>query len=320
MTFATDRRWIPQPALQIVFPFDLHRTSTTVLASSWETDGWMKAPMIISAPDYGQVLLKVERDADFRGRLEGDRASARIINLVLELPPLAAENQFTLDFTPVILDAPAGVEDSNTWRLARRGWFGAFQPAAAVGDPKALHNKYAISGVLTCKNVDALCSFQDFLYADMMLWTPELAPGISAAQMVRQSIDFFLQNWTLLSGAVIGYSDYADFMDSNPAMLICAWDYVEATSDLTWLEKTIAQLERVANFMAMRDVDNDGLIEAPQSGNARTCILPIRCSNWFDAINYGYKDAYSNALAYRGVALPGGFGSSAASGTAAGSL
>ena len=74
---------------------------------------------------------------------------------------------------------------------------------------------------------------------------------------------------------------------------------MEATGDLTWLEETIQRLEFVADVNARRDQDHDGLVEACQSGNADTLYLPDRSSNWFDAVNYGYKGAYSNALIYR---------------------
>jgi hypothetical protein len=98
---------------------------------------------------------------------------------------------------------------------------------------------------------------------------------------------------------VVGYWDYVNFLDANAGPVICAWDYVEATGHLTWLEKTIRRLEFVADFHARRDQDFDGLVEATQSGNANTLIEPDRSSNWFDAVNYGHKDAYANAVIYR---------------------
>jgi hypothetical protein len=102
-----------------------------------------------------------------------------------------------------------------------------------------------------------------------------------------------------MTGEVVGYWDYVNFLDANAGPVICAWDYVEATGNLTWLEKTIKRLEFVANFPARRDQDFDGLVEATQSGNANTFFDPDRSSCWFDAVNYGHKDAYTNAEIYR---------------------
>jgi hypothetical protein len=94
--------------------------------------------------------------------------------------------------------------------------------------------------------------------------------------------------------------DYSDFLDSHPSMLISAWDYVECTGDLAWLARNLSDIELIADFLVRRDVDHDGLVEAVQSGNSSTLLDPIRGCSWWDAINGGHKDGYSNALIYRG--------------------
>lgn len=146
------------------------------------------------------------------------------------------------------------------------------------------------------------CSMLLYGVADAALMIPELAPGILAMEQVRYSIDWWLDKRMLESGEIIGYrGNYSDFMDTNPSLLISAWDYVEATGDLDWLKRRLAKLEFVAAFMESRDIDGDGLFEAVQSGNAGTLIQPRRsCSAW-DAINCGHKDACCNALIYRAL-------------------
>ena len=52
-----------------------------------------------------------------------------------------------------------------------------------------------------------------------------------------------------------------------PPVLIAAWDYVEATGDTAWLQRTLGQLEIIGEFIAGRDIDGDGMVEAVQSGN-----------------------------------------------------
>ena len=128
---------------------------------------------------------------------------------------------------------------------------------------------------------------------------PPLPEGISVANLVRQSIEFWITKRTRSNGEVAGYTDYYNFLDANAGPLTAAWDYVEATNDLAWLEKTIARLEFIAEVNARRDQDFDGLVEASQSGNPRTMYIPDRSSNWLDAVNFGHKDAYANALIYR---------------------
>jgi len=55
----------------------------------------------------------------------------------------------------------------------------------------------------------------------------------------------------------------------------------------------------VADFLARRDVDGDGFVEATQSGNRGALVQPNRSCAWWDALNCGHKDGYTNALIYR---------------------
>lgn len=90
------------------------------------------------------------------------------------------------------------------------------------------------------------------------------------------------------TGELICYWDYGNFLDANAGPLIAAWDYVEATGDIAWLAQKIDRLEMVADFLVGRDVDDDGLIEAVQSGNANTLQQPARSCAWWDALNCGH--------------------------------
>jgi len=287
---------LPPKSVEMVFPFDPMVTPTTVLPSRWRDDGSFEPPMVVSAPDFGQMLLRITPSGEIRGRLEGSRDN-HTVDLVLELPQLDATHKYTFSFAPVTLAPPQGLEDEALWRLARRGWFNAFQPTARWGEQNRAFS--APSGILANNVLSDPCSFSLIFYADHMLWTPVVAEGISVAELVRHAIEFWLEQRTHTNGEVVGYWDYVNFLEANAGPVICAWDYVEATGDLAWLEKTISHLEFVADFHARRDQDSDGLVEATQSGNANTLIEPDRSSNWFDAVNYGHKDAYANAVIYR---------------------
>lgn len=291
---------LPPGSVEMVFPFDLGVTPMTVLPTTWHEDegGTFEAPLIISAPDFGQMLMRVTPQGEVKGRLEGYYWPIHVANLILELPSLSEGHPYTFSFTPATLASPVGLQDDSIWRLARRGWFNAFQPQAISRRKSDVHDRYIAPGVLG-SYVGGVASIALYFFADMMIWTPKVAEDISVAQRVRQSVDCFLENWTLTTGEVIGYLDYVNFLDANPSLLISAWDYVEATGDLVWLERTIDRLEFVADFDAYRDQDRDGLVEATQSGNAGTFWQPARSSNWDDAVNFGYKDAYANALIYR---------------------
>lgn len=282
--------------IELTFPFDPRVTPTTILPSAWWADGTFRLPAIISAPDFGQMLLSVSGSSDVKGRLEGSREHQTVV-LILELAAPRPEGECTVVLAPVQLSCPQGLEDEDYWQAVRRGWFNVWQPSSRWGEQNRPYS--APAGVLANNVVSDPVSFALPFYADLALWTPNLAPGISAASLVRQTTDWWLEHRTGSSGAVVGYWDYTTFLDANAGPLIAAWDYVEATRDLEWLSPRIGRLEFVAEYLAKRDVDGDGMVEALQSGNQKTLREPARSCCWWDALNCGGKDGYSNAMIYR---------------------
>ncbi len=283
-------------SVELIFPFDPMVTPTTVLPADWHDDGSFELPLVISAPDFGQMFLRASPASKIRGRLEGSRDN-HFVNLSLELPQLDGNHKYTFSLTPVTLAPPQGLKDESLWRLARRGWFNAFQPSARWGEQNRPFS--SPPGILGNNVLSDPCSLSLIFYADQMMWTPTVAEGISVAPLVRRAVEFWLDQRTHTDGEVVGYWDYTNFLDANAGPVISAWDYVEATSDLTWLEKRIGRLEFVAEYLARRDQDLDGIVEATQSGNANTFFDPDRSCTWFDGVNHGWKDAYCNAEIYR---------------------
>jgi hypothetical protein len=199
--------------------------------------------------------------------------------------------------TPLWLPPPPGLTDQALWRQARRGWWNAWQPSARWGDPG--HAFSSPAGILANNVISDPASCSLWFYADQALWTPQIAPGISLTNTLRRSIEHWIGPKTRPTGEVICYWDYGNFLDANAGPLIAAWDYLEITQDRPWLERHIEQLERIADFLAQRDVDGDGLVEATQSGNRGSLVQPKRSCAWWDALNCGHKDAYCNAVIYR---------------------
>jgi hypothetical protein len=282
-------------AVEMLFPFDPKTTPTTILPRNWSANGRGELPAVISSPDFGQILLNGS-DAGVKARLEGNR-DEHTVDFVLEFPDVVAEDEFTLTFTPVVLAPPIGMSDTNTWKMIRRGWFNIWQPSSRWGDQNRSFS--APAGILANNVISDPVSFALPFYADQALWTSEVAPGISVMEHVRQSIDWWLEHRTDPSGEVVGYWNYRHFLDANPGILISSWDYVEATGDHAWLAEAIERLELLSKFLEQRDVDGDGMVEATQSGNSNTLIEPTRSCCWWDALNCGHKDGYTNAMIYR---------------------
>jgi hypothetical protein len=283
-------------AMQLVFPFDPGVTSTTVLPKVWDNDGTLHLPLVINAPDFGQLVLADPDQHAWTGRLEGSRVE-RTVDLIVELANLRPGEKYSLTFTPLYLPAPEGLNDVALWQQARRGWFGAWQPSARWGDQNRPFS--APAGILANNVISDPASCSLWFYADQAMWTPQITPDISMAPLVRRSLDFWLLERTRPSGEVVCYWDYGNFLDANAGPLIAAWDYMEMTGDMLWLAQRIERCELVADFLAKRDVDNDGMVEAVQSGNRGTLKEPGRSCAWFDAVNCGHKDGYTNALIYR---------------------
>lgn len=283
-------------AVEMLFPFDPQVTPTTILPQAWSDDGRGILPAVLSSPDFGQMLVDASH-LSVRARLEGDR-DQHTVDLTLELPGVVRGEATTLTFTPIRLVAPKGMTDEGVWKQVRRGWFNTWQPSARWGNQNRPHS--APVGILSNNVISDPVSFALPFYADQALWTPEVAPGISVMYQVRRSIEWWLDHRTDAGGEVIGYWDYRHFLDANPGILTSSWDYVEASGDREWLKGRIEQLEHLAAFLEQRDVDGDGMVEATQSGNDNTLIEPARSCCWWDALNCGYKDGYSNALIYRG--------------------
>jgi hypothetical protein len=282
-------------AVEMHFPFDPQITPTTILPRTWSEDGHGMLPALISCPDFGQIFLD-ESHPGVKARLEGDRDN-HSVDLILELPGVGTGNACMLSFTPVHLVPPKGMTDITLWQEVRRGWFNTWQPSSRWGDQDRPFS--APVGILANNVISDPVSFALPFYADQALWTPEVAPGISVMDQVRQSIDWWLAHRTDPTGEVVGYWDYRHFLDANPGILISSWDYVETTGDRTWLKERIERLELLSAFLEQRDVDGDGMVEATQSGNDNTLIEPARSCCWWDALNCGHKDGYTNAIIYR---------------------
>lgn len=282
--------------VELIIPFDPRVTPTTVLPSVWNEDGTLSLPAVINAPDFGQMLFVETGGQRLKARLEGSRAE-KIVDLIVELPLTKANQAYSLKLSPILLPAPEGLADKAMWEMARRGWIGIFQPSAKWGDQSRPFSSPA--GLLGNNVISDPASCSLWFYADQSLWTPQLTPDISVAALVRRTIDFWLDQRTRPTGEVICYWDYGNFLDANAGPIIASWDYFEATGDREWLARRIERLEFIAEFLAKRDVDNDGMIEATQSGNRGTLKQPGRSCAWFDALNCGHKDGYTNAIIYR---------------------
>lgn len=294
------------PEVELVFPFNMHAALTTALASRWAMDGTLRLPAVISAPDFGQLLLSCaaeepkdpwsvaydDRDTQVKGRLEGNRRQVTM-DLVLSWPRFLAGAKYTLAFRPVRLPAPKGLADGSLWPAARRGWFNTFQPSANHCSTE--HDGDTTAGILANNVISDRVISAMFRWSDAALLVPEAAPGVSFTYQVRRTLDWLLEERVRPDGETIGYEG-RPMLDANAAPLIAAWDYVEASGDKKWLAWQIDKLELMADFLARHDADGDGLVELKRSGNYGE---KTGYNSAWDCYNEGHKDGYINLLVYR---------------------
>ncbi len=288
-------------AVELAFPFSPGLTPVTALTENWTAnwgpDDTFQLPAIVSAPDFGQMLLTGTSTAPGRtvvqkGRIQGNRA-AKTVDLALELSPPQNGVSDTLHFAPHRLAVPVGLADTSLWPHARRGWFNAFQPSAY--HQSTGHDLDRTPGILANNVISDRVINVMYRWSDAALLVPEAASGVSFTSQVRRTLDWLLENRVQPNGETIGYEN-RPMLDANAAPVISAWNYVEATGDTQWLAAKIAKLELMADFMANRDTDGDGLVELPNTGNYGE--MTGYNSAW-DTYNEGHKSGYINLLAYR---------------------
>jgi len=272
--------------LELTFPFDPRLCATTVLSGDWGEGGSFRLPAVISAPDLGQMLVTCPRRPNLGCRLLGNRAE-QWVDVTFELPAPDAEG-LTLEFAPVRLPMPEGFHDTARWAAGRRGWLNFLQVNA---QPQG-------AGVWANNVISNPVSSTVFWLGDQVLLIPEAAPGVPLSPLLRRTLEFWMYDAIQPDGLI----DYVEtgpgspMMDANPSVLVGAWCYVEASRDTTWLQAQIERLEFVARYLEGRDVDGDGLLESPQSGNRGTHTFGDTA---WDTYSSGHKNAYVNALAYR---------------------
>ncbi len=160
------------------------------------------------------------------------------------------------------------------------------------------------------------CALVLYKYSDMARYTPELVKGLTALDLVRETLDRYLAGF--VSYGMPGYKMFEDpgsansdpvehypypTLDTFPSLLISAYDYADGSGDEQWLRKNYQVLRKWADSMTAPNPDGSPLLEYPISGNSGswTATLTVRPSNWWDTIGFGHQDAYSNALGYRAL-------------------
>jgi len=282
----------PPPALALNFDPHLNRATLLGLIND---DGSVRLPAILHLPDRGTFritsgtagapALPYDALRQPQGHRENDYVKISLPGATSATPEL----DYTLEVAEIRPGA-SGLANDARFDGFRRDWLNIFQLNPRR---RALAN-HAASDV---------CAFCLFEYSSVAKQTPPLAPGLTALDLIRQTLDRYL-------GGMKGYGivDYIpndktnpyDYTDTYPSLLMAAWDYVAGSKDSAWLKANYSGVRRWATKLLAMDADGDGLIEYPVSGNSGIWDKKFskHAANWWDDIGFGHKDAYGNALAY----------------------
>src|SRR5271157_3271100 len=282
------------PPPPLVLNFNPHLNHATLLGVM-NDDGTMRLPALLHLPDLGTLRITSSAGGGLAlgydaFRYEEGRTSNDYVRVTF---PSASAALPQIDYNLEVVDIyPASPKIAGDPRFDgfRRNWLNIFQ----VNPRQRVMANHAASDPV---------AFTVFLYSSMALHTPPLAPGLTALDMVRQTMDRYLGG--MKGYGMTGYTgyNYPDFTDTYPALLIAACEYAQGSQDRAWLEKNYAGMKDWATKMLAMDVDGDGLLEYPASGNYNSWPekVAMRPANWWDTIGFGHQDAYSNALAYHAL-------------------
>jgi len=290
-------QWSEQVAPEALeISIDPHVCHATLLGRINE-DGSVRLPALLHMPDHGTlrittsaaVKLSLPYDAS-RGK-EGYWVNVTFPAATRALPQV----EYILDVVS-IHPGPPVVEQDPRFDGYRRNFISIFQ----------LNPRFKVLANHSASDPAPLTYFQ---YALVASRCPPLADGLRATDLMRDTLDRYLAG--MKGYGMRGYRGVTadkdryphDSLDTFPSLVISAAEYVRATGDAEWLKKNYEGIEAWTARILAFDSDGDGLIEYPLSGDTGSWpeVLKCRPANWWDAIGFGHKDAYSNALAYRAL-------------------
>jgi hypothetical protein len=248
--------------------------------------GSMQLPTILHLPGQGTFRISsVPKNTAGLGY-----EAAEVIKITF--PPATRERplvEYRWDVIDIHPDV-AGIGGDARFDAFRRDWLNIFQISPRW---RKLANNASSD----------TCAFCYYEYADVARRTPPLAGGLTALDMVRQTLESIMRGAEAY-GVPGRPNNHPEFSaDALPSLLIADDDYVEGTRDRAWLKANYAQLKWWTDKMLATDRDGNGLIEYELSGDSGSWPEQIkwRPANWWDTIGFGHQDAYANALAYRAL-------------------
>jgi hypothetical protein len=266
----------------IVLDFDTKQCRATLLGIL-QSNNCVSLPAVLHLP--GQGTLRITG----RGALGYQTAPGSVKVTFPAASESAPRAEYRLEVVTIHPSIP-GAEKDPRFNAFRRDWLNILQLNPG---PRMLSNNTASD----------TCGFCFYEYADIALYTPPLADGLTALNVMRQTLDQVLGGSTTYG--MPGHGKFPEFSaDTYPSLLIAAHNCTRDREGRPWLEKNYPAFRKWADNMLATDRDGDGLTQYDcVTGNSGSWDgrVRVRPSNWWDTIGFAHEDAYANALAYRAL-------------------
>ena len=258
-------------------------------------DGSIQLPAVLHVAGQGTLRLTA-RSADRRPKTLGYfaiRGRGDYVDIILPAASAACPwVEVDLRVVRIHPDLSAAAEEARLDGF-RRCWLNALQ----------LNPEHRMLANHAASDVAAVCYHE---YGEIAMVTPQLAPGVTAADLLRQSLDRFFAGKQAYCMPGYDKGDYPHAsLDTWPSIVTACHQYFLASGDLDWVNTHAGKLTEWGEQILAFDTDGNGLIQYWQSGNRGDWQQHggrrVRPANWWDCINFGHEDAYSNALAYRAL-------------------
>jgi|GEM_PF-1766780 len=289
-------------------PLDLYQSVMDVLALPNTTgpSGLVNLPLVIHAPNHGSLQVTVVENSGplpVLARVSPFRVRAELwLDLIVGAAPLdnglfevpAGEGRVALDFQLTKIFPLANTDIYSRWQRPPSYSFVDEEPILG-----ALPNEW-LSGLsfrpdlamFANNSVAEAAPLCAPYYADIAAYTPDLAPGLPATDILRCATDSLLY----LPGQG-GYSDYREFPMAASAPLDCAWLTVAATGDWEWAAQRRDVLAHWAGALLSMEYGQTGLAASRHTG--RPDVSGYFSSSWWDSFRSGHLESFNNAMIYR---------------------
>ncbi len=291
--FAPQHR--PEPLLLNCDPERCHVT----LLGRMNDDGSVRLPAVFHAPNQGSLRITTTSKEPVALGYDARRGDPDEANFVKVTFPPATRRQPDLEYRLEVtaIYPPLGKrEKAPEFHGFQRNWLNTIQ----------LNPRRRLLANNSTSDACPICMYE---YADVAAHTPPLAEGLTALDLVRDTLDRYLSG--VPGYGLPGYRGVDEgnpivnnppFADTYPSLLIAVGDYVQGTGDTAWLRRHYDGVKKWVDALLATGRDGNGLFTYAYSGNWNAMRgndhLP---ANWWDDINFGHEDAYSNALAYRAL-------------------